>query len=56
MVGAEHVGVGEAVPEFVIGIAESPDIEESGAVAGAAVKKEHCDFAAGKRYAAAGAG
>lgn len=53
MVGAEDVAVGEAVPEFVIGVAEGADVEEFGAVAGVAVEKEHRGLAASKRDAAA---
>ena len=53
MVGAEDVAVCEAVPEFVIAVAECADVEEFGAVAGVAVKEEHRGLAASERDAAA---
>ena len=53
MVGAEDVAVGEAVPHFVMGVAERADIEEVGAVTGVAVEKEHSGFAASEWDAAA---
>lgn len=53
MVGAEDVAVSEAVPEFVMGVAEGTDVEEFGAVAGVAVKEEHRGLAASKRDAVA---